>query len=142
MIAALDVGTSKVTCFIAERDGQGELAIVGIGQDTAEGLKAGTVTDMAAAVKSLGTAVHRAEVMADTRVRELFVSVSGGALHILKIFCKCSRLCRSPESCHLKNLCGLLNVTIASTQRGPVMACSLRCRASCTFLNRYLPFNA
>ena len=79
MIAALDVGTSKVTCFIAERDGQGELAIVGIGQDTAEGLKAGTVTDMAAAVKSLGTAVHRAEVMADTRVRELFVSVSGGA---------------------------------------------------------------
>lgn len=79
MIAALDVGTSKVTCFIAERDSQGELAIVGIGQDTAEGLKAGTVTDMAAAVKSLGTAVHRAEVMADTRVRELFVSVSGGA---------------------------------------------------------------
>lgn len=79
MIAALDVGTSKVTCFIAERDSQGELAIVGIGQDTAEGLKAGTVTDMAAAVKSIGTAVHRAEVMADTRVRELFVSVSGGA---------------------------------------------------------------
>ena len=33
MIAALDVGTSKVTCFIAERDSQGELAIVGIGQD-------------------------------------------------------------------------------------------------------------
>ena len=79
MIAALDVGTSKVTCFIAERDRQGELAIVGIGQDTAEGLKAGTVTDMAAAVNSIGTAVHRAEVMADTRVRELFVSVSGGA---------------------------------------------------------------
>jgi len=79
VIAALDVGTSKVTCFIAERNGQGELAIVGIGQDTAEGLKAGTVTDMAAAVKSIGTAVHRAEVMADTRVRELFVSVSGGA---------------------------------------------------------------
>ena len=79
MIAALDVGTSKVTCFIAERSGQGELAIVGIGQDAAEGLKAGTVTDMAAAMKSIGTAVHRAEVMADTRVRELFVSVSGGA---------------------------------------------------------------
>ena len=79
MIAALDVGTSKVTCFIAERDGQGELGIIGIGQDTADGLKAGTVTDMAAAVKSIGTAVHRAEVMADKRVHELFVSVSGGA---------------------------------------------------------------
>jgi len=73
------VGTSKVTCFIAERDSQGELGIIGIGQNTADGLKAGTVTDMAAAVKSIGTAVHRAEVMADKRVRELFVSVSGGA---------------------------------------------------------------
>jgi hypothetical protein len=61
--------------------------------------------------------------------------VSGVALHILKIFCKCSRLCRSPLSCHLKNLCGLINVTIASTQRGPVIACSLRCSASWTFLN-------
>jgi cell division protein FtsA len=79
VIAALDVGTSKVTCFIAERDSQGELGIIGIGQNTADGLKAGTVTDMAAAVKSIGTAVHRAEVMADKRVRELFVSVSGGA---------------------------------------------------------------
>ena len=38
MIAALDVGTSKVTCFIAERDNQGELAIIGIGQDTAHGI--------------------------------------------------------------------------------------------------------
>ena len=81
MIAALDVGTSRVTCFIAERDNQGELAIIGIGQDTAHGMKAGTVTDMAAAVASIGTAVHRAETMADKRVHELFVSVSGGQPH-------------------------------------------------------------
>ncbi len=79
MIAALDVGTSKVTCFIAERDSQGELDIIGIGQDTARGLKAGTVTDMAAAVESIGTAVQRAESMADKRVHHVFVSVSGGA---------------------------------------------------------------
>ena len=40
-IAALDIGSAKVTCFIAERDSQGELSIIGIGQDTADGLKAG-----------------------------------------------------------------------------------------------------
>jgi len=78
VIAALDLGTSKVTCFIAERDSQGDLRIIGIGQNTAEGLKAGTVIDMNAAVASIGTAVHRAEIMADRRVHELFVSVSGG----------------------------------------------------------------
>ena len=37
MIAALDVGTSKVTCFIAERDSQGELDIIGIGQELGAG---------------------------------------------------------------------------------------------------------
>lgn len=79
MIAALDVGTSKVTCFIADKNVQGELGIIGIGQDTAQGLKAGMVTNMTAAVNSIGTAVHRAEVMADKRVNQLFVSVSGGA---------------------------------------------------------------
>jgi cell division protein FtsA len=78
VIAALDVGTSKVTCFIAERDSQGDLRIIGIGQNTARGLKAGAIIDMAAAVESIGTAVHRAETMADLRVHELFVSVSGG----------------------------------------------------------------
>jgi len=79
VIAALDVGTSKVTCFIADKNVQGELGIIGIGQDTAQGLKAGMVTNMTAAVNSIGTAVHRAEVMADKRVNQLFVSVSGGA---------------------------------------------------------------
>lgn len=78
MIAALDLGTSKVTCFIAERNNQGDLCIIGIGQNTAEGLKAGAVIDMAKAVNSISTAVHRAEIMADQRVHELFVSVSGG----------------------------------------------------------------
>ena len=47
LIAALDLGTSKVTCFIAERNNQGDLCIIGIGQNTAEGLKAGAVIDMA-----------------------------------------------------------------------------------------------
>ena len=78
MIAALDVGTSKVTCFIAERDSQGDLNIIGIGQETAYGLRAGTVTDMAAAVNSIGTAVHRAETMSGQRVNNVFVSISGG----------------------------------------------------------------
>ena len=68
--------------------------------------------------------------------------VWGVRLHTSKIFFKCSGLWMSPESCHLKNLCGLINVIIASTHHGPVIACSLRCRASCTFLNLYLPFRA
>ena len=63
-------------------------------------------------------------------------------LHTWNIFSKCLRLCMSPESCHLNQSWPLISVTIASTQRGSINACSLRFRAACTFLNLYLPFRA
>ena len=68
--------------------------------------------------------------------------VPGVRLHTSKIFFRCSGLWMSPESCQRNQGSPVISVTIASTQRGPVIACSLRCRASCTFLNLYLPFRA
>jgi cell division protein FtsA len=78
VIAALDVGTTKVVCFIARPDAQGALHIVGIGQEIADGMRAGGVIDMEAAENAIRTAVHRAETMADQHIRSVFVSVSGG----------------------------------------------------------------
>ena len=57
-------------------------------------------------------------------------------LHTWNIFSKCLRLCMSPESCHLNQSWSLISVTIASTQRGSSNACSLRCNACCTLVNR------
>ena len=61
--------------------------------------------------------------------------VPGVRLHTSKIFFKCSGLCMSPESCHLNHFSPVINVTIASTQRGSCNACCLRSSASFTFLN-------
>jgi len=79
VIAALDVGTTKVACFIARQEPGGDLRVIGIGQEIADGLRAGVVTDMEAAEHAIRTAVHRAETMADEHVRDVFVSISGGA---------------------------------------------------------------
>ena len=68
--------------------------------------------------------------------------VPGVRLHTSNIFSKCFILWMSPESCHLNQSWPLISVTIASTQRGSSNACSLRCSAACTLLNRYLPFRA
>ena len=68
--------------------------------------------------------------------------VAGVRLHTSKIFLRCSGLCMSPLSCHLNQGSPVINVTIASTQRGSVSACCLRSNASFTFLNLYLPFMA
>ena len=78
MIAALDIGTTKVACLVARRDSEGTLAIIGSGQEAAAGMHAGRVVDMEAAEGAIRTAVHRAERMAGEHVRSVFVGTSGG----------------------------------------------------------------
>ena len=78
MIAALDIGTTKVACLIARSDADGSLAVLGCGQEVAAGMHAGRIVDMEAAEGAIRTAVHRAERMAGENVRSVFVGTSGG----------------------------------------------------------------
>ncbi len=74
-VAVLDIGSSKIACFIAEPDEQGALHITGIGHHHAEGIRAGVVTDTKAAQASIGAAVSLAENMADVTLDNVIVSV-------------------------------------------------------------------
>ncbi len=78
VIAALDIGTSKVVCFVARVDGQG-LRVVGIGHQPAQGMRAGNIVDMEAATRAISSAVSTAEEMCGEHVREVIVGVSGGS---------------------------------------------------------------
>lgn len=77
-VAVLDVGTSKIVCFIARLDEAGQPQIAGIGHQISRGVKAGIIIDMEAAEKAIGHAVHAAEQMAEETVREVLVNLSGG----------------------------------------------------------------
>ncbi|WP_207476892.1 cell division protein FtsA [Arenibaculum pallidiluteum] len=78
IVAALDVGTTKVCCFIARVEDKGAVRVVGIGHQLSRGLKAGTIVDMEAAETSIAHAVHQAEQMAEAQIRQVVVNVSGG----------------------------------------------------------------
>jgi cell division protein FtsA len=77
-VAALDVGTSKICCFIARPDGSGGLRVIGIGQHASQGVKSGAVVDMDAAEMAIRSAVDVAERMAGETVEQVFVNLSGG----------------------------------------------------------------
>ena len=65
VIAALDIGSSKIACFIARvRDDSGNVDVIGIGHQASQGIKSGTVVDMDAAEAAIRAAVHAAENMA------------------------------------------------------------------------------
>ncbi|MBM3570864.1 MAG: cell division protein FtsA, partial [Alphaproteobacteria bacterium] len=71
VFAALDIGTTKVVCFIARSDDRGELRVEGIGHQVSRGVKGGTIVDMDEAEASILNAVHAAEKMANETIREV-----------------------------------------------------------------------
>lgn len=64
IIAALDIGSSKICCFIAEVKSHGTIDIIGIGHQASRGLKNGTINDLRAAETAVAHAVEAAETMA------------------------------------------------------------------------------
>jgi len=78
LIVALDVGSTKVCCFVARSDGAGGLRVVGIGHQVSHGLKAGTVLDLEAAEGCIRAAVDAAERMARDTVERVVLSLAGG----------------------------------------------------------------
>jgi len=76
-IAALDVGTTKICCFVAIEEAGG-LRIKGVGHQVARGMRAGTITNMEMAEDSIRSAVDAAERMAGETIRDVYVSVTAG----------------------------------------------------------------
>lgn len=79
LIAALDVGTTKVCCFIARVQDDGSPRMVGIGHQVARGMRNGAVVDMEDLETSIRAAVEAAEEMANDQVRAVAINISGGA---------------------------------------------------------------
>src|SRR3954449_3662174 len=76
LVAALDVGTTKICCFIARVEAQPR--IVGIGHQLARGMRGGAIIDFDAAGHSIRSAVHAAEEMASETIERVVANLSGG----------------------------------------------------------------
>ncbi len=81
LAAALDIGSSKICCFIVEDEGEGVLRVLGMGHTVAHGTGAGAIVDMDAAEQAIRAAVHEAETAAGETIRSVIVNLSGGRLH-------------------------------------------------------------
>ncbi len=78
LIAALDIGTTKVCCLIARPSGPDKpTRIVGIGHQAARGLRAGAIVDLEGVESSIRAAVEAAEQMAGENIRHVVVNYSG-----------------------------------------------------------------
>jgi cell division protein FtsA len=88
LVAALDVGTSKIACLIARlkpqpaqdvpRRRSHTVDVIGFGHTYARGIKGGTVVDLQAAEEAMRQAIDVAERSAKLQLESVMVSISAG----------------------------------------------------------------
>jgi len=90
LVAALDVGSSKVVCLIARLRPHAPqqvltrrshaIEVIGFGHTGAHGMKAGSVVNLALAEESIRHAIDAAERMASVEIESVVLSISAGRL--------------------------------------------------------------
>ena len=77
--ALLDIGSSKICCYIVLPAAGRGFTLAGRGYQAAEGFDVGNVIDMDLAARSIAAVLHEAELEAGAELREVAVTWSGGA---------------------------------------------------------------
>src|ERR1700723_2445671 len=90
VVAALDIGSSKIACLIARLRPQGPqqvltrrshtIEVIGFGHTAARGMKAGGVVNLAQVEEGIRQAVDAAERMAAVEIESVVLSISSGRL--------------------------------------------------------------
>ena len=77
IIAAVDIGTSKIVVLIAEINKEDQLKIIGMGIEKSVGLKKGVVINIEATVDSIHSAIRQAEELAGCEINTVFAGIAG-----------------------------------------------------------------
>ncbi|WP_265570021.1 cell division protein FtsA [Sphingomicrobium nitratireducens] len=80
LIAALDIGSSKVSALIVEKDAEGSLRVLGTGQRESRGVRRGAIVDMDLSEVAVREAVDLAERMSGATIDDVWASFAAGGL--------------------------------------------------------------
>ena len=84
LVAAVDLGASKISCFIMKPEGvrraDRTVNVAGVGYVQSKGVRAGAIVNMEEAGQAIAQAVERAEAMAGVSVSGVTVATAGGQL--------------------------------------------------------------
>lgn len=77
LLAAIDVGSSKIVCAVAESISPDRFKVVGLGVAKSAGIRNGTIDDIELLNEALIEAVEQAEKTAGATIREVSAGISG-----------------------------------------------------------------
>ncbi len=77
IIVGLDIGTTKIACFVGIRSDNGQVKILGYGKTDSDGVEHGVVRNVELASRSVRKAVDQAANQANVDIDEVWVGVAG-----------------------------------------------------------------
>jgi cell division protein FtsA len=80
LISILDIGSTKITCFIAKKNFSQSYEILGTAQTASKGVRAGMIIDLEAAKDAIIKVVELAEDMASENIKDVYVSLNSSFL--------------------------------------------------------------
>lgn len=83
IVAALDIGSSKVCIIIAEMKNK-QFNILGVGTSECKGVKKGIIVDIDSTVEAIVQALKQAEHMSNKKIKSVFVNIPGGYTNLYK----------------------------------------------------------
>ena len=77
IVVGLDIGTTKITVLVGEKDQYGKLDILGNGKAVSNGVMRGVVANIDKTVSSIKIAVEQAEMESGIEIDEVYVGIAG-----------------------------------------------------------------
>ena len=77
IIVGLDIGTTKIACFIGKRAENDKVKIIGFGKTPSKGVERGVVKNIKDTARSIQKAVEMASEQAGVPVSEVYVGIAG-----------------------------------------------------------------
>lgn len=77
IIVGIDIGTTKICTLVARIEGQQIMRILGVGIEPSQGIRKGTVVDLAAASQAVAHSIEKAERSGGLEITSALVSLAG-----------------------------------------------------------------
>ena len=77
IVVGIDIGTTKVCTLVARVEGERNLRILGVGIEPSQGIRRGSVVDLAAATQSVARSIEKAQRSSGLEITSALVSLAG-----------------------------------------------------------------
>jgi cell division protein FtsA len=77
IIVGIDIGTTKICTLVARIEGENAMRILGVGIEPSQGIRKGSVVDLAAASQAVSRSIEKAERSAGLEITSALVSLAG-----------------------------------------------------------------